>query len=344
MNDSWKNNDTSDQLHVTFMFHCAFVRTEGARRTDVILAPGFIPPSDDAQAAAERGEVKTHQEHAGHGQDDQHPSIAHDHPMRHIASLRVPRACVVGDELAVEPKYEIQETTTFTETGVRVDEDIIWRLEGWDVWIQPDGLGAAPPSSTPANFESAATDGTTTYTLASIATLAGADERIDPRFKSDDNVPELLYLGSRVRVWGGTLTCQVPGGLLRHRTWHLGLENPVGMSDRVDYKRSVPAGGSVIVFKHFVTGETKTVRLQPQNGVIRMHVTNDPFVEDTPHGSREKNPCETLPHFPSYAVLLEPAGKVRTLSVPPLANTGMPELVTISEGNTYCCPCGDGVP
>ena len=53
-----------------------------------------------------------------------------------------------------------------------------------------------------------------------------------------------------------------------------------------------------IVFKPFEPGgETKTVTLQPHNGVIRLHITNDPFAEDTPHGSREKSPCETLPHF-----------------------------------------------
>jgi hypothetical protein len=342
MTDSWKDNDTSDELHVTFMFHCAFVRTEGARRTDVILAPGFTPSHDEPQVATESGGDGTAQEHAGHDPDDQHSSAnGHSHPMQHIASLRIPALCVADN--STHKDYVTQETTTFTETGVNVEEDRIWRLEGWDVSIQPDGLGAAPPASTPANFQMATTDGDKTYTLANISTLSG--RKIDPRFKSDNDVPELLHRGSRVRVWGGTLSCHVPGGLLRHRTWNVGLENPVGLSDRVDYRRSIPVGaGATIVFKKFGTDETKTVTLKPRNGVIRIHVTNDPFVEDTPHGSREKNPCETLPHFPSYGVLLEPAGTVTNLGVPPVAETDTPQLVTISEGNTYCCPCSDGVP
>jgi hypothetical protein len=342
MNDDWQTNGTSHDLHVTFMFHCAFVRSEGARRTDVILAPGSNAPAAQAHAAAEHG--NGHGNGNGHDKDggdvkggepdDQH--AAHGHDMQHIASLRVPAACVFDE--GEHRADKVQETATLDQAP---DEDRIWRLEGYDVSIHPDGLGAAPTATTPANFETSVTKGDITYTLASITLLAG--KKIDPAFASD-KVPALLHRGARVRVWGGTFSAGVPGGLLKHRTWDLGLEHPVGLSDRVDYHRAVSGNYVTVVFKHFKTGETKTVKLRPHNGVIRMHITNDPFVEDTPHGSRAENPCSKLPHFSSYAVLLDPAGTVTNLGAPPIAGTGDPAFATIAEGNTFCCPCGDGVP
>lgn len=337
MSDDTHSNGTCD-LHVTFMFHCAFVRSEGARRTDVILSPGFAQAT--ATSAAEHGAAEhgNGHDHMNGGQpEDQQSAHAHD-GMRHVASLRIPAACVLDE--SEHRATEIQETTTLGQApGTPPDEDRIWRLEGYDVSIHPDTPGATATPATPANFEASVTDGEITYTLASITALGR--RKIDPAY-SADKVPDLLHRGARVRVWGGTLSCAVPGGLLKHRTWELGLENPVGLSDRVDYRRTIPGSYVTVVFKHFETGYTKTVTLQPHNGVVRLHITNDPFVEDTPHGSLADNPCKTLPHFSSYAVLLEPAGTVTTLDVPPVA--AEPALATISEGNTFCCPCGDSVP
>jgi hypothetical protein len=347
MNDDWQSHGTSNDLHVTFMFHCAFVRSEGARRTDVILAPGFGSPvgpaASAARAAAEHGNGHVngngHDINGGDTGGEPHDQQTHTHRMQHIASLRVPAACVYDEQ--EHPAQEVQETVTLGHTpDTAPDEDRIWRLEGYDVSIHPDGLGAAA-ASTPANFQSSVTDGDTTYTLASI-TLLGR-RKIDPAYSSE-TVPELLHRGARVRVWGGTLSCGVPGGLLKHHTWDLGLEQPVGISDRVDYHRAIAGNRISVVFKKFETGETKTVTLQPHNGVIRLHITNDPFAEDTPHGSRAQSPCRTLPHFSSYAVLLAPAGTVTSLEAPPIADSGDAALATISEGNTFCCPCGDGVP
>jgi hypothetical protein len=340
MSEDSHGNGTSD-LHVTFMFHCAFVRSDGARRTDVILSPG---PEPTANTAAEHGNGNGHGNGNDHDMDGGEPDNqqpAHAHAgMRHVASLRIPAACVLDE--SEHRATEIQETTTLGQApGTPPDEDRIWRLEGYDVSIHPDTPGVAATTATPANFEASATDGDITYTLASITSLG--KRKIDPGF-SAETVPTLLHRGARVRVWGGTLSCAVPGGLLKHRTWELGLENPVGLSDRVDYHRAIPGGYVTVVFKHFKTLETKTVTLQPHNGAVRLHITNDPFVEDTPHGSLAENPCKTLPHFSSYAVLLEPAGKVTSLEAPPVADSGDAALATISEGNTFCCPCGDGVP
>jgi hypothetical protein len=343
MSDGSESNGTSNDLHVTFMFHCAFVRSEGARRTDIVLAPGF-PAATGNTAAAEHGNGHTNGHgndmNGGNGGDPDTQHGAHGHDMHHIASLRVPAACVLDEKEF--PADEVQETATLGQPpGTPPDEDRIWRLKGWDVSIQPDDRGVAATTKTPANFETSVTDGDTTYTLASITLLSG--KKIDPAFGSE-NVPTLLHNGARVRVWGGTLSCGVPGGLLKHRTWELGLEHPVGLSDRVDYHREISTGYVSLIFKKFETGETRTIKLRPHEGKVRMHITNDPFAEETPHGSRVQNPCKTLPHFSSYAVLLHPAGTVTSLDVPPVVDPGDGAFATISEGNTFCCPCGDTVP
>jgi hypothetical protein len=308
------------ELHVTFLFHCAFATHPDGTRTDVLLAPG-----------------------GRHGA----------HVMQHIASLRVPVESVVHrDSLPIDaltrdkkPVITTQKTETLRTTpGGRpelVSEyDYVWRLEGYDVWLDPDDNSAKRRNEFPAttNVKFATSHDGDTFVIANIAALG--DSRIDPRCSSDEDVPDVLKLGARVRVWGGSLRCEVPEGNLKHRRWNLGRKLPVGLSDRMDFRKTV-SGPVLLRYRQF--GEAfSTVELKPDaHGVIRIHVTNDPFVQDMPHGTAGVDPCEQLPHFATYGLLLEPAGVEKPLKAPPLvALTNSDAGFPIAEGNSFCCPCG----
>jgi hypothetical protein len=308
------------ELHVTFLFHCAFVTQPDGSRTDVLLAPGS-------------------------------PNGAH--AMQHIASLRVPVACVAHrDSLPPKEVVTAQKkpvvTTQRTDTlrtgkggrpEIVTEHDYVWRLEGYDVWIDPHDSTARRgefPATT--NVKFATSDGSDTFVIANIAALG--DSRIDPRCSSDDDVPGVLKLGARVRVWGGSLKCEVPEGNLKHRRWDLGRKPPVGLSDRMDFRKTVNAP-VLLRYHHFGDPSFSTVELRPDaSGVIRIYVTNDPFVEDMPHGAAGVDPCEQLPHFATYGLLLEPAGVEKALKAPPLVTLTGGAGFPIAEGNSFCCPCG----
>jgi hypothetical protein len=308
------------ELHITFLFHCAFATQPDGSRTDVLLAPG------SANGA---------------------------HAMQHIASLRVPVACVVRRD-GLPPKEAVttrkkpvvitQKTDTLRlrpdgKPEIVSEHDYVFRLEGYDVWIDPQEntsrRGEFPATT---NVKFATSDGTDTFVIANLAAIGGS--RIDPRCTSDDDVPDFLTNGARVRVWGGSLRCEVPEGNLKHRRWDLGRKPPVGLSDRMDYRKTVSAP-VVVRYRRFGEPTFSTVELQPDaSGVIRIHVTNDPFVEDMPHGAAGVDPCKELPHFATYGLLLEPAGVEKPLKTPPLATLTSGAGFPIAEGNSFCCPCG----
>jgi hypothetical protein len=310
------------ELHVTFLFHCAFATQPDGSRTDVLLAPG---------------------------------SVNGAHVMQHIGSLRIPVDCVVPRKdmpltEALTPQKKravtIQKTDTLraTEKGVVTEttRDYVWRLEGYDVWLDPDDNAAGKKGDFPAttNVKFAVSHGDETFVIANLAALG--DSRIDPVCLSDDKVPDFLATkGARVRIWGGRLRCEVPEGNLRHRRWDLGRNKPpVGLSDRMDFRKTV-TGPVLLRYHRFNDPTFYTVELKPDaSGVIRIHVTNDPFVEDMPHGTAGVDPCQELPHFASYGLLLEPAGKVKALKPPPMVALARGAGFQIAEGNSFCCPCG----
>lgn len=310
------------ELRITFLFHCAFATPPDGSRTDVLLAPGSV-------------------------------NGAHD--MQHIASLRVP-AANVGDLAGLPSKEAVtaqkkpvvtsQRTETLRTTPggkpeIVSEHDYVFRLEGYDVWIDPLDASAARrgefPATTSVRF--ATSDGADTFVIANIAAIGG--RRIDPRCTSDYDFPPELWQGARVRVWGGSLRCGVPEGNLKHRRWAVGRQ-PVGLSDRMEYQKKV-SGPVIVRYRRFddESREFSTVQLRPDaNGVIRIYVTNDPFVEDMPKGAVGVDPCKELPHFSSYGLLLEPAGVEKPLRTPELVTLTGGAGFPIAEGNSFCCPCG----
>jgi hypothetical protein len=311
-------------LHITFLFHCAFATQPDGSRTDVLLAPG---------------------------------SVNGAHVMQHIASLRVPaasveRASLPGKEAMTAqktPAVTRQRTDTLraTENGkpeIASQTDYVFRIEGYDVWIDPPGSagsrvsGEFPPTT---SVRFAASDGADTFVIANIAAIGKS--RIDPLCMSDYQFPKALWGGARVRVWGGSLRCEVPEGNLKHRRWEVaGRSVPVGLSDRMDYRKKVSAP-VVVRYRRFDAPDPtvfSTAQLMPdEHGVIRVYVTNDPFVEDMPHGPVGVDPCKELPHFASYGLLLEPAGTEKPLKTPPLVTVTTGAGFPIAEGNSFCCPC-----
>jgi hypothetical protein len=308
------------ELHITFLFHCAFATQPDGSRTDVLLSPG-----------------------------------SPDGLMQHIASLRVPVASVVNraalpaKEIVTAQKKPIvttQKTDTLRATPggkpeIVSQHDYLFRLEGYDIWIDPPDASAtkrgefAPTTS----VKFATSDGADTFVIANVAAIGKS--RIDPRCTSDDDIPEFLFKGARVRVWGGSLKCEVPDGNLKHRRWDIGRQQPVGLSDRMDYRKKV-SGPVVVRYRRFDDLTTVfTAELRPDaSGDIRIYVTNDPFIEDMPHGAIGVDPCRELPHFASYGLLLEPAGVAKTLKTPPLVAVTGGAGFPIAEGNSFCCPCG----
>jgi hypothetical protein len=321
-NDNSQISSEEYELHVTFLFHCAFATQPDGSRTDVLLAPG-----------SENGA----------------------HVMQHIASLRIPVDCVVRRKdmklkEAVTPQKKpavrIQKTEALraTDGGAEIvtSSDYVWRLEGYEVWLDPDDHAAGKkefPATT--NVKFAVSHGDETFVIANLAALGGSG--IDPLCTSDvdDEIPAFLKKGARVRIWGGRLRCEVPEGNLKHRRWNLDdRKPPVGLSDRMDYRKTVSAP-VYLRYRLFGDPTFSTVELKPDaSGVIRIHVTNDPFVEDMPHGAPGVDPCKELPHFASYGLLLKPAGKDKALKPPPLVALTSGEGFQIAEGNSFCCPCG----
>ena len=316
-------SSTEYELHITFLFHCAFVAQPDGSRTDVLLSPGS--------------------EHGAH-------------VMQHIASLRVPVASVVTrDSLPAKeavtvkgqkPVVTTQKTDTLRTTQggkpeIVTEHDYVFRIEGYDIWIDPPDGSAAKRGEFPAttSVKFATSDGADTFVIANIAAIGKS--RIDPRCTSDDDFPTELMGGARVRVWGGSLKCEIPEGNLKHRRWDLGRKPPVGLSDRMDYRKKV-SGPVLVRYRRFDDPTfVSTAELRPDaKGVIRIYVTNDPFVEDMPHGAIGVDPCKELPHFSSYGLLLEPAGKPKTLKTPPLVTLTGGAGFPIAEGNSFCCPCG----
>src|SRR5262249_49537922 len=153
--------------------------------------------------------------------------------MQHIASMRLPAASVAGGLSAKdivtphdEPAVTMQRTDTLRVIDGLADivpeDDYIFRLEGYDIWIDPPDASAARrgefPATTSVRF--ATSDGNDTFVVANVAAIGNS--RIDPKCLSDDDVPDFLKQGARVRVWGGTLRCEVPEGNLKHRRWNVG--------------------------------------------------------------------------------------------------------------------------
>ena len=170
--------------------------------------------------------------------------------------------------------------------------------------------------------------------------------KIDPAcFADGDAFPRPLRKGARVRLNGGTLECGVPSGPLKQRRWKVGTADNVGLSDRMEYRKDLNGGLVELIFRKFDEDEkqARTVYLKPDSdGIVRIHVSNDPFAEDPPQGSKEIDPCAALKHFASYSLLLYPAGEDKSsrLSPPVALATGADNPMIVSEGNTACCPCG----
>jgi hypothetical protein len=315
-------------VHVTFSFHCAFLRLPDKRRTDVLLSPGgrHAMPAHSAEHGT-----------AGHGTTNGHTDA---HQMEHIASLRIPSACI-------KERSELPGITQITTRLDREDSDVTWRLEGYDVMLKAGAqlrTGAEPP----ANIGFTTALGDVTYVVPDFARLAGL--KIDPLCHADgDEFPHSLRKGARVRLNGGTLECGIPVGALKDRRWNVGGAENVGLSDRMEYRKELDESGTVeLTFRKFGEEETKTVYLTPDaKGVVRIHVSNDPFAHDPPLGSPELDPCAALRHFSSYSLLLYPAGEDKSARLRPpvavLADANGP--LVVSEGNSACCPCGgDGNP
>jgi hypothetical protein len=242
--------------------------------------------------------------------------------------------------VVITQRTDTLRTTKEGKPEVVSEHDYVFRLEGYDVWIDPPDSAAARRGGFPAttSVKFATSDGTDTFVIANIAAIGGS--RIDPRCTSDDDFPPALMTGARVRVWGGSLKCEVPEGNLKHRRWDLGRKPPVGLSDRMDFRKTVNAP-VLLRYHHFGDPSFSTVELRPDaSGVIRIYVTNDPFVEDMPHGAAGVDPCEQLPHFATYGLLLEPAGVEKALKAPPLVTLTGGAGFPIAEGNSFCCPCG----
>jgi hypothetical protein len=319
-------------VHVTFSFHCAFIRQPDKRRTDVLLSPGarHAMPSHTAS------------EHGTAGGNGGSNGGTDAHQMEHIASLRVPDACI-------ENREDHPGIMQFTTRLDREDADVTWRLEGYDVTLKA-GVQLRKGEEPPANVGFTTAVGDVTYVVPDFARLAGL--KVDPDCYADgDEFPRPLRKGARVRLNGGTLECGVPVGALKDRRWNVGSAENVGLSDRMEYRKELDESGTVeLTFRKFDDkdgDETKTVTLKPdQNGVVRIHVSNDPFAHDPPLGSPEVDPCSALRHFASYSLLLYPAGEDKSARLrPPVARAADANgPLIVSEGNSACCPCGDGTP
>lgn len=315
-----------NHVHVTFSFHCAVLRLPDKRRTDVLLAPGMR--HGVASGAGGNG-------HADHGAAN---GAATMHQAEHIASLRIPGECVQSD----------QQHPGIPQITARLDRadaaDVTWRLEEYDITLRIGDQKRATQEP-PANitFTTAADD--VTYMVPDFPRLAGL--KVDPACYADgEGFPDALRKGARVRLTGGTLECGVPSGPLKERRWKVGTADNVGLSDRMEYRKDLNGDGRVeLIFRKFDEDEkqAKSVYLKPgADGIVRIHVSNDPFAEDPPQGSKQIDPCSALKHFASYSLLLYPAGEDKSdrLSPPTALASGVGGPMIVSEGNSACCPCG----
>ena len=319
-------SSAGNHVHVTFSFHCAVLRLPDKRRTDVLLAPG------GHHGAASGGATNGHADQgAANGAASVHPE--------HIASLRIPGDCVVSDGTG---KGIRQITARLDRADV---EDVTWRLEGYDVTLQT-GSGKRSGEEPPANITFTTAVDDVTYMVPDFPRLASM--KIDPAcYEEGADFPRELRKGSRVRLDGGTLECGVPSGPLKTRRWKVGTADNVGLSDRMEYRKDLDSGEVALIFRRFddFSGkDAKTVYLKPgAKGIVRIHVSNDPFAEDPPLGSKQIDPCSALKHFASYSLLLYPAGEDKSdrLSPPTPLGVGAGNPMIVSEGsNTACCPCG----
>jgi hypothetical protein len=317
-------SSAGNHVHVTFSFHCAVLRLPDKRRTDIMLAPGG---HRGANAGAANG-------HADHGAASGAASV---HP-EHIASLRVPGECLVEDGTGRGIK---QITARLDSADV---EDVTWRLETYDVTLRTNG-GQRTGQEPPANVTFTTAEDDVTYMVPDFPKLAGL--KIDPAcYEEGAAFPRELRKGARVRLDGGTLECGVPSGPLKSRRWKVGTADNVGLSDRLEYRKDLDGSGVELVFRKFddFSGENaKIVRLRPgADGRVRIHVSNDPFAEDPPQGTRQIDPCSALKHFASYSLLLYPAGEDKSdrLSPPTALVTGGNPMIVTEGSNSACCPCG----
>jgi hypothetical protein len=313
-------------VHATFSFHCAVLRPD-KRRTDVMLAPGTR--HGVASGTAGNG-------HTDHGASNGAAAV---HQAEHIASLRIPGECLKRDDT----REGVRQITARLD---RADvEDVTWRLEGYDVTLRTGG-GQDTTKEPPANITFTTAADSVTYMVPDFPRLAGL--KIDPACHEDgDKFPEALRTGARVRLTGGTLECGVPSGPLKDRRWKVGTADNVGLSDRMEYRKDLNGDGLVeLSFRKFDEDEkhAKSVYLKPgADGIVRIHVSNDPFAEDPPQGSKQIDPCSALKHFASYSLLLYPAGEDKSDRLPPPTARGVSadSPMIVSEGsNTACCPCG----
>jgi hypothetical protein len=331
VSDRAESNPAPDRavnhVHVTFSFHCAVLRLPDRRLTDVMLAPGGR--HGVASGAAGNG-------HADHGGSNGTTV----HKAEHIASMRIPAECVEKDET----REGIRQVTA--RLGRADIEDVTWRLEKYAVTLRTsDEQSAAKEPPANVTFTTSADD--VTYMVPDFPKLASM--KIDPLcHENGAKFPTELRQGARVRLTGGTLECGVPSGPLKQRRWKVGTAENVGLSDRMEYRKDLTGDGLVeLTFRKFDDEEAKdvkTVYLKPgADGIVRIHVSNDPFAEDPPQGSRQIDPCSALKHFASYSLLLIPAGEDKSdrLSPPTALGSGAGDPMIVSEGsNSACCPCG----
>ena len=89
------------------------------------------------------------------------------------------------------------------------EHDYVWRLEGYDVWLDPhdNAAGRQESATTNVKFTTSDTDGDT-FVMPNLATSRNMPDRSGVH--ADDDVPDALKLGARVRVWGGTLDARCP--------------------------------------------------------------------------------------------------------------------------------------
>jgi hypothetical protein len=320
---------TNKHVHITFSFHCAVVKLPDKRRTDILLSPGM-------------------RHGMGHASNGAAASGAMMHQAEHIASLRIPEECIIKERSADHGSTQVTTRLDRPESA-----DVTWRLEEHDVVLRIGSqllAGSQLLKEPPANISLTNADRDVTYVVPDFAKLAGM--KVDPACYSDgDEFPRALRKGARVRLTGGTLECGVPTGPLKHRRWKVGSADNVALSDRMEYRKDLDDSGDVaLIFRKFddPMTKTKTVYLTPnKDGIVRIHISNDPFAVDPPQGSKEIDPCAALRHFGSYSLLLYPAGEDKSslMATPtPLPLEGDAPLLVSEGSNTACCPCGDTAP
>jgi hypothetical protein len=285
----------SSQLRATFLYHCAFAHSDKQPHVDVLLAPSTME-------------------------------------MEHIASLRVPEACVVDD---AEHPGEEQETE---DADRRVTTDVIWRLEGYDLWIDPPEAPAPDRVRVDLSFR----ENQNEWVVADFKRLSHVG--IDATFL-DEDVPNSLKPGARVRIWGGYLQAAKPEKGLVNRLWRLDNGTaPVGLSDRVEFTKDLENRSTMkLRFRKFGEVRFKTVTLRATAGIVRLHVMNDPTVEEMHDPALAT--CDALPHFQSYSLLVRASADGRqVLQNPRIVEQAGIVPATIAEGADLCCPCGGGPP